>query len=208
MDNQNDFVEKTSPQQFDLAYHSVVVLGQLATAINQNVEQRKHDFRDIYMGENIQWIMDFHGKDSKALYWAHNAHVGDWVHNGIVDVTGHQLRKSYGPSYFNMAMDFGHGEYSAFSLDWKMGVQKRATIIKSTFTACLQSYGSPNAFVNLRRAKQEPSLHYYLNSPLTSMAGAGAQVRNSKTETALTGKAFDAILYLDQTNTINWVEED
>jgi erythromycin esterase len=203
-----DFIKKSSQKEFDVAYHHIEVLGQFATAINQNAEQRKHDFRDIYMGENIKWILDFHGNTSKSLYWAHNAHVGDWVHNGIVDVTGHQLRKIYGPSYFSIATDFGFGEFVAFSLDWKLGVNKRDHIDENTFTACLKSFGSPNTFLNLRQAKKDNALHLYLDVPLTSMAGAGAQVRTSDTETELSGKAFDAIIYLDQTNKIHWADKN
>ncbi len=208
IDNNEVFIKNSSQSEFDLAYHNVVVLGQFATAINQNAEQRKHDFRDIYMGENIKWIMDFHGNSSKSLYWAHNSHVGDWVHNGIVDVTGHQLRKIYGQSYFNIATDFGFGEYVAFSRDWNLGVQKRDKVNENTFTECLKSYGSPNTFLNLRQAKKVQSLKDYLILPLTSMAGAGAQVRNSETETELSGKAFDGIIYIDQTNKINWADKN
>lgn len=206
IDNYEIFKNKTSEKEYSLAYQHIVVLGQFVSAINQNAEQRKHDFRDIYMGENIQWILNFHGNESKALYWAHNSHVGDWVHNGIVDVTGHQLRKIYGQSYFNIATDFGYGEYVAFSRDWELGVQKREKINEGTFTECLKSFGSPNTFLNLREAKKKQSLNAYLTSPLISMAGAGAQVRNSETEKELSGKAFDGIIYIDRTNKINWAK--
>lgn len=208
IDNYQTFIQKSSQKEFDLAYHEIEVLGQFVTTIHQNVEQRKHDFRDIYMGENIQWLMNFHGDNSKSLYWAHNAHVGDWVSNGIVDVTGHQLRKMYGQSYYSIATDFGFGEYVAFSQDWKMEVHKREHIEKNTFTNCLKSFGNPNTFLNLRQAKKDPALNQYLSVPLTSMSGAGAQVRSNKTETELSGKAFDAIIYLDKTTKIDWADKD
>ncbi|WP_299769569.1 erythromycin esterase family protein [uncultured Dokdonia sp.] len=79
IDNYELFKRKTSEEEYSLAYHHIVVLGQFVTAINQHAEQRKHDFRDMYMAENIQWILNFHGNTSKALYWAHNAHVGDLI---------------------------------------------------------------------------------------------------------------------------------
>jgi erythromycin esterase len=200
------FKSKSSEDSFNLAYHHIEVLGQFATAINQNVQQRKHDLRDLYMGENIQWILNFHGRQSKALYWAHNAHIGDWVGNGIVDVTGHQLKKNYGDSYFNIATDFGLGEFIAFSNDGTMKPFGYDKILDKTFTECLKSFGKPNTFLNLREARKDKNLHSFLNTPLTTMSGAGAQVRNSQTETQLIGKAFDAIIYLDQTSKINWAK--
>ena len=204
IDNYESFQAKTSESEFNVAYHHIEVLGQFVTAINQNVEQRKHDFRDIYMGENIEWVLNFHGRQSKALYWAHNAHVGDWVDNGIVDVTGHQLRKRYGSSFFNIATDFGTGEYLAFSEEWKMETFNHDVILDSTLTHCLKDMGSPNTFINLREARKDRSLMEYLNQPLTTMSGAGAQVRSNQTETQEIGKAFDGIIYLDKTSGITW----
>lgn len=206
VDNYETFKSKTSKESFNLVYHHIEVLGQFVTAINQNVQQRKHDFRDIYMGENIQWILDFQGRESKALYWAHNAHIGDWVGNGIVDVTGHQLRKIYGESYFNIATDFGLGEFLAFSNDGKMKPFGYDKILENTFTQCLKSYGNPNTFLNIREARKDKSLFEFLNMPLTTMSGAGAQVRNNQTETQDIGKAFDAIIYLDRTTKISWAK--
>jgi erythromycin esterase-like protein len=206
IDNYEAFKNKSSEKEFELAYQHIAVLGQFVTAINQNVEQRKHDFRDIYMAENIEWILNFHGNESKALYWAHNAHVGDWVDNGIVDVTGHQLRKRYGNSYFNIATDFGTGEFLAFSKDWKMETFSYDKVLENTFTKCLKNIGNPNTFLNIRKARENKELAEYLNSDLTTMSGAGAQARNSQTETKGIGKAFDAIIYLNKTSKINWAE--
>jgi erythromycin esterase len=206
IDNYGTFKSKTSEKEFSLAFQHIAVLGQFVSAINQNAEQRKHDFRDIYMGENIQWVLNFHGNESKALYWAHNAHVGDWIDNGLVDVTGHQLRKIYGKSYFNIATDFGTGEFLAFSQDWKMETFNYERVFENTFTECLKRYGSPNTFLNIRKARENKKLIEYLNSEFTTMSGAGAQVRNSQTETKEIGKAFDGIIYLNKTSKINWAE--
>ncbi len=205
-DNYETFVSKTSEREFMLAYQHIAVLGQFVSAIIQNTEQRKHDFRDVYMGENIQWILNYHGEQSKALYWAHNAHVGDWVDNGIVDVAGHQLRKVYGNAYFNIATDFGTGEFLAFSQDFKMETYRYDRVLENTFTKCLQNLGSPNTFLNIRKARENQDLVEYLNSEFTTMSGAGAQARKSKTETKEIGKAFDALIYLNKSSKINWME--
>lgn len=204
IDHYEEFVKKTSEDEFSMAYQHVLILGQFVTAIHQNWEQRKHDFRDIYMAENIQWIMNFHGDESKALYWAHNAHIGDWINNGIVDVAGHQLRKIYGEAYYNIATDFGTGEFVAFSQEGSMGNFKHHEVLDGTLTKCLQALGKPNVFLSIRKARSNESLNAYFDEYLTTMSGAGAQVRSTKTETNDIGKAFDAIIYLDKTHPINW----
>ena len=211
VNNYETLVSKSSEESFNVAYHHVEVMGQFVTAINQNMVQRKHDFRDIYMAENIEWILNFQGEDSKALFWAHNAHVGDWVSNGIVDVAGHQLRKKFGDSYFNIATDFGTGEFIAFPTDadkvgWKLETFGRTEVLKHTFSYRLQEMGNPNTFLNLRNARKIPALKASLDEPWIMMAGAGANVSSSQTVTDDTGRAFDAIIYLDHTHKINRIE--
>ena len=202
--NYDLFIEQSSKEAFDLAFHHVEVLGQYVTTINQNEVQRKYDFRDIYMGENIQWILNYHGNQSKALYWAHNAHVGDWINNGIVDVTGHQLKKLYGSAYFNIATDFGKGRFYAFSEDGSFDAYGYDSVLENTFSACLMHFGKPNTFLNLRKAREDASLTRFLNSELTTMSGAGAQKRSHVTETNDLGKAFDAVIYIHSTHPISW----
>lgn len=212
IDNSEVFKSKTSEEEFNIAYHLVEILGQFVTTINQNNGQRKADFRDIYMGENILWIMNFYEHNKKAMYWAHNAHVGDWVDNGIVDVTGHQLRKLYGEYYFNIATDFGTGNFIAYPNDanktgnWRFKTFTVDKVVENTFTECLKNYGKPNTFLNFRASRTNEKLAYYINSELTSMSGAGARARSSETETKVFGRAFDAIIYIDKTSEITWAD--
>ncbi len=212
IENHENFKSKSSEEEFNLNFHLVEILGQFATTINQNNEQRKSDFRDIYMGENILWIMNYYNHNKKAMYWAHNAHVGDWVDNGIVDVTGHQLKKLYGDYYFNIATDFGTGNFIAYpndankTNDWRFKTITIDKVIEDTFTQCLKNFGIPNTFLNFRAARTNKDLAYTLNSPLISMSGAGARARSSETESKAFGSAFDAIIYLDKTNAINWAD--
>ena len=206
-DNYEMFVEKSSEEAFSLAYHHVEVIGQFVTTIQQNVVQRKYDFRDIYMAENIEWILNFQGEDSKALFWAHNAHIGNWVSNGIVDVAGHQLRKRFGDSYFNIATDFGIGEFIAFPVDadkvgWKLQTFEHTEVLEGTLSFALHQMGKPNAFLNLRKARSIDANRILLDNPLTHMSGAGANAISDVTTTNDLGVAFDAIIYLDRTGKI------
>ena len=59
-----------------------------------------------------------------------------------------------------------------------------------------------HAFLNIRKAGENKKLSNFLDSQLTTMSGAGAQVRQNTTETKELGKAFDGIIYLDKTHKI------
>lgn len=210
-ENYQDFIHKSSEESFNLAFHHIEVIGQYVTTIHQPVIQRKYDFRDIYMAENIEWILNFQGENSKVLFWAHNAHVGDWVSNGIVDVAGHQLRKRFGETYFNIATDFGVGEFIAFpynadEIGWKLQTYNRPQVVKNTFSFELQQMGKPNTILNLKEARKSNTLKLILQEPLTHMSGAGANASRVETVTDDIGNAFDAIIYIHQTSKINFVE--
>ena len=212
IENYEIFKNKTSQNEFDLAFHQVEVLGQFVTAINQNVYQRKHDFREIYMLENIQWILNYEGRDSKLFYWAHNAHIGDMTLNGTSNSIGRLLKNSYGEYYFSIGTDFGTGNFIAYPADanetgnWRHQTFTVENIVENTFTQCLKNLGKPNAFLNFRKANTNNDLKLFLSEPLTQMSEAGAQIRSNITETSYLGKEFDAIIYLNETHEIKWVD--
>jgi erythromycin esterase-like protein len=212
--NQDSWSSLHGQDAYWTAHHHVEVMQQFLLTIAQTREQRKHDLRDIYMAENVEWIMWRRGQGSKALVWAHNSHIADGVDNGIVDVLGHQLRKRFGESYFSIAGVFGTGSYYAFpsnanEVGWKFELYNRSTIHAGTFTAELEKLGGPNVFVDFRaaRADSEP-LDCELNAPMTIMSGAGAQQYPTETRSYNLGAMFDAVMYLDETGPIEWMTHE
>jgi erythromycin esterase-like protein len=58
------------------------------------------NIRDRHMAQTLKRLLDFHGRDSKAIVWEHNTHVGDarytdMARSGEVNV-GQLVRKEYG----------------------------------------------------------------------------------------------------------------
>lgn len=212
--NREPWASTHGQDSYWIAHHHVEVMQQFLLAIAQPREQRKHDLRDIYMAENVEWILWQRGESSKALVWAHNSHIADGVDNGIVDVLGHQLRKRFGDSYFAIATLFGTGSYYAFptnanEVGWKLELHARDTIQPGTFTAELDKLGSPNVYVDFRTARAESfSLACSLDSPMRLMSGAGAQQYPTETRLYDLGSKFDAVIYLDETGPIEWMEID
>ena len=43
------------------------------------------NIRDRHMADTMEKLLDFHGKDSKAIIWAHNTHIGDARATDMVD---------------------------------------------------------------------------------------------------------------------------
>ena len=203
-EREDELIAATSPARYAQMRHHVEVIGQFALVVNQPRERYKHDLRDLYMAENVLHPLKTGAKDTRLLYWAHNAHVGDWVSNGQVDVAGHQLKKRMGKYYYGLATDFGSGQFRALAERGTMWSWQLIdfSLDPTTFTACLAGTGQPYAFLDLRAARQSPTLNTVLQAPLSIMGGAGAQYHGSPTVREPVGRAFDGIIYLDRVRPI------
>lgn len=98
------WVALTSKAEFALAEHSARVIQQ-----NEDYRARRVPWaRDLYMAENVEWIMDQHGPDSRIVLWAHNWHVSyrpEWM--------GYHLGLRYGLNHVNVGFAFGSGSFNA-----------------------------------------------------------------------------------------------
>jgi erythromycin esterase-like protein len=212
--NRQRWINSQGEPAYQVASHHAEVIKQFVLASAQTREQRKHDLRDLYMSENVEWTLWHRGRNSKALIWAHNAHIADGVDNGIVDVLGHQLRKRFGNAYYAIATDFGTGSFYAFpsnanEVGWTMQLFHRTQIEPGTFTATLNELGNLNVFVDLRAAQANGQpLSCILKSPVQMMTGAGAQKDQTETRPYLIGTKFDAVIHLAKTRPIEWLKPE
>lgn len=67
--HQDAWVSAHGEDAYQAAYHHAEVMQQFLLTIAQTREQRKHDLRDLYMGENVEWVMWRRGENAKALVW-------------------------------------------------------------------------------------------------------------------------------------------
>jgi erythromycin esterase len=75
-----------------------------------------NDVRDKYMAENIEWISNYEGPQSKMIVWAHNTHVDNRFMGAV-------LKKAYGDQYYIMGFDFNKGSFRARNLEDKHKVE-------------------------------------------------------------------------------------
>ncbi len=70
------------------------------------------NIRDHHMTDTLEKLINFHGKDAKAVVWEHNTHIGDaratnMAHGGMVNV-GQLVREKWGAS---ASFSVGFGSY-------------------------------------------------------------------------------------------------
>ncbi len=188
------------------ARQHLTVMQQYLTAHQQTSWEPKHELREEGMYENLGWILA-HSPRGKAMYWAHNAHVHHGLVNGGIAATGRRLHEQYGERYYAIGTDFGAGSFLAHAADaettgWGLAERTLPPLDSTTLTACLDAWGAPDYFVDLRAARQDAALADYMAQTHRSMTGAGAQVRRQSVETDRFLQQFDGLIYLRQSTPI------
>jgi erythromycin esterase len=85
--------------------------------MDMDLEYYKHGYWTKYgsfvrqqcMAENVEWILDNEGPNSKMMIWAHNIHIGK------TDM-GSYLKKKYKDQYYAIGFDFNKGTFRAVDI--------------------------------------------------------------------------------------------
>lgn len=186
------------------------VIRQFVTTSQQRTEQRKHDFRELFMLENIQWLLRQHGPNTKALFWAHNAHIRDGHDlNGNTNSIGQHLRRIYGDDYFAITTTFGTGSFLAYPADanqtgWYHDTITFGEVNPLTVSHGLDEKGSPNAYLNLRAAGRNPDMQSFFEERQLITGEAGAQFwGDAVTSTRL--READGLIYLEKSSPLHFI---
>jgi erythromycin esterase len=127
--------------------------------------------RTRHMGENLVRLMERAGDGSKAIYWAHNFHVGietfpDRDHTG-----GHVLRQRFGEAYYALALEFGVGACQTRDIlpESVLGTFRQAAFDPpkdGSLPWHLSRAGLDDAIINLRTPPGAPAIQQWLQTPL------------------------------------------
>jgi erythromycin esterase-like protein len=78
------------------------------------------NMRDKHMMDTLSRLMEFHGKDTKGIVWAHNTHIGDALYSDMGDQglfsIGELARREYGKENVSLV---GFGSYQGTVLAGK-----------------------------------------------------------------------------------------
>jgi protein-L-isoaspartate(D-aspartate) O-methyltransferase len=152
------------------------------------------NLRDQHMFETLRALLAFHGRDSRAIVWAHNSHVGDasateMSARGEFNV-GELCRKEFGDKAYIIGFGTHAGNVAAAS-DWG-GPMEIMTVLPShrrSYEKLCHETGEARFFLPLRRSLPEA-----LNSELMKPRLERAIGVIYRPETELASHYFQAIL--------------
>jgi erythromycin esterase len=126
--------------------------------------------RDLYMAENIEWLMNAQPAGTRMVVWAHNGHIGFDRYGGGTQSMGGHLKKIYGDAYY--ALGFTMFEGGLQSRDMQMqgaaGSLKEFTLPPSPEGSVgwyLNQTGIDSLVVDLRSAPKDGPIADWLKTP-------------------------------------------
>ena len=92
---------------------------------------RSWNLRDTHMFETLEYLLDFHGPDSKAIVWAHNSHIGNADATEMSSRGEHNIgslcRDKFGDAAYLIGFGTDHGTVAAAS-DWGAPMEVKSVL--------------------------------------------------------------------------------
>lgn len=169
---------------------------------------RSWNIRENYMAETLKRLLDFHGRNSKAIIWMHNGHAGDANFSQMADAgntsVGEILKKQMGDhKVFSIGFGTNKGHVLA-------GYYWNAPLIKMEVPAArtgsweniLHELGPDNKIILSRELKNNKAMNQWI--AIRSIGAAYSS--NAIYGTSIIPKRFDAFVYIDSTSAVRPVK--
>lgn len=160
-------------------------------------------WRDQCMADNVRWVLEQEGENSKAVVWAHNAHLMRRKNKIGWSLLGTHLAHQYGDLYFALGFDFAKGNFRAY--DHANGLLRTHTVElpkgKNRYWNSLIDLPGNASWVDLRSVKGQSQVEKYLNrhSSLRSIGGKYLPSHFVSIRHYPIQNAFDALVFMDET---------
>lgn len=160
IDNADAWREQTSPKDYAIAEHSARLLQ-----MNEHYE-RDPSVRDRYMAENVEWILEQAGDDSRIVLWSHNFHAGY-----LSGSMGSFLRDRFGSRQVVLGFEFYQGTFTAVTQNRSGGYNDLATQVAppggpATYGWHFEQAGLPRFVLDLREVDLTDPGQRWLPGPL------------------------------------------
>jgi erythromycin esterase len=135
--------------------------------------------RDVYMAENVAWLLKNGGPNNKVILWAHNGHVtfNPKISLGFKPMGAH-LRERFGKDYFVFGFSFFEGRFNAQRINFNdpgrtalaasLGLgayPSPATVpapVENSYERLFDSAGIANFILDLRPGLIDPAARWLL----------------------------------------------
>jgi len=208
-EHREQLIGKSSKMDYMITRQHVRVLQQFVHTYASGVS-KSYQKRDQVMADNVRWIFDFLGPETRMVLWAHNSHVHRETYSGIISMGSH-LRAAYGQAYYALGFDFNEGAFqSGERIGGKAREMKEFRVgpapeesVGWVFTRVAQQLPSKNFIVDFRSAPSQGPVANWLATPhrtygIGATFSEGYKYWNYMPTVALS-KEFDGLIFIGQT---------
>ncbi|HVZ56338.1 MAG TPA: erythromycin esterase family protein [Chitinophagaceae bacterium] len=165
--------------------------------------------RDRHMTDTLERLLAFHGKDSRAIVWEHNTHIGDaratdMTSEGMVNI-GELARMKYGQEGVALV---GFGAYrgrvvAAARWGAPMRVVDVPAARQGSWESLLHLAGNDNKFLWMDDFREDLWLENHLDHRAIGVVYQPEHERFGNYVPSLLPLRYDAFVYLDQTRALH-----
>ncbi len=205
--NKEGFVQKSSLEEFDQAYHNLRVMKQFILANTAALFPPFTDgaiARSLSMAENLIHLVEKAGPEAKFVLWQHNSHIAKDMWNGTT-IMGYQLRQQYGDTYYSFALEFGQGSFQTRLKhpDNRLGELKTVSLPAVPIHSMpwyLSQSNMGNIILDFRKPLDDVTVAQWLHTPQKMYLAGWVYDPNAKYIVELdVSRLYDGIIYIPTT---------
>lgn len=168
------------------------------------------NLRDQNMIDTLMAVLNYHGRSSKAVVWAHNSHVGDArateMHTHGQFNLGQKVREAFTDSAYLIGFGTDHGTVAAAS-KWgaPMKVMQVPSSQKDSYERLFHDVKADNFMLPLRKPLQDITRKKLLAARLQRAIGTTYEPENESEKNyyyASLPRQFDEYIWFDETHAV------
>ena len=210
------FTRLSSPEEYRFALQHARVLVQSYDAYSRPMGESvavtgtAFAMRDLYMSENIEFLLNERGPGTKMVVWAHNGHISFASPGTEPVLMGSHLRQVFGDAYYALGFTFLQGSFQSRNLDDKdpqYGALQEFTVGPEAPAAVswyLSRPGIKDFILDFRSAPKDGKVAQWLNTAHAMRSvGSGFSTKIDPAmyaEPVILPRAFDGIIFIDRTH--------
>jgi erythromycin esterase len=152
--------------------------------------------RDKYMAENVEWILNHEGPNSKIMLWAHNVHMSKTAVN-----MGGYLKDSLKDEYYTIGFDFNMGGLRALdAAEHKVKNFSVAQSMKNSTGEFFSQFNKPAFFIDMEAAQKTDASTFFNKKMMSRSIGAIYDANHDGLyylKQSLYGR-FDGLIFINQ----------
>jgi erythromycin esterase len=202
---ERSYVTRSTLQEWHLACQHARILRQVDEHRRAGDDKKsRYMIRDRAMAENIAWILENEGPQSRMVVWAHNGHVARdprGIFDGAVESMGMHLSRRFDPEFVAVGFAFGEGAFQAVVTEGdSRGLREVAvgSAPAETLDALLARTGIPMFMVDLRRVADDVA-PWFREPQTTREIGAFFEGEEAMRETIVPMARYDLLAFIAKT---------